>query len=48
LEKRLCFYEVKRNKNKISLPSIISKVSEIVKKFPDYNIEYLGLSMEDL
>lgn len=48
MEKRLCFYEVKRNKNKISIPLLENKASEIVNKFPDYKIEYLGLSMEDL
>jgi AAA+ ATPase superfamily predicted ATPase len=48
MEKRLSFYEVKRNKNKISLPLLQSKASEIVKKYPDYKIEYAGLSMEDM
>jgi len=48
MEKRLCFYEVKRNKSKISLPLLENKAKEIVQKFPDYYIEYLGLSLEDL
>jgi AAA+ ATPase superfamily predicted ATPase len=48
MEKRLCCYEVKRNKNKISLLSLESKASGIVKNFPDYTVEYSGLSMEDL
>ena len=48
MEKRLCFYEVKRNKNKISLPLLENKASEIVKNFPDYNIKYTGLSLEDM
>jgi len=48
IEKRLCFYEVKRNKNKISLPLLENKADVIVKKFPDYHVEYRGLSMEDL
>ena len=48
MEKRLCFYEIKRNKNKISLPLLKNKASEIVKKFPDYNIEYQGFSLEDM
>jgi len=48
MEKRLCFYEVKRNKNRISLSLLEHKANETVKKFPDYNVEYLGLSMEDL
>jgi len=48
MEKRLCFYEVKRNKNRISLSLLENKATEIVKKYPDYRVEYLGLSMEDL
>jgi len=48
MEKRLCFYEVKRNKNKISFPLLENKATEIVKNFPDYKVEYWGLSMEDL
>ena len=48
MEKRLCFCEVKRNKNRISLSLLEQKANETVKKFPDYNVEYLGLSMEDL
>jgi len=48
MEKLLCFYEIKRNKNKISLPLLENKASEIVKNFPDYNIKYTGLSLEDM
>jgi AAA+ ATPase superfamily predicted ATPase len=48
LEKRLCFYEVKHNKNRISLPLLENKANVIVRKFPDYNVEYFGLSLEDL
>jgi AAA+ ATPase superfamily predicted ATPase len=48
MEKRLCFYEVKRNKNKISLPLLQNKASEIVKKYSGYEIEYVGLSMDDM
>ena len=48
MKKQLCFYEVKRNKNKISLQLLENKSNEIVKKFPDYDVEYQGLSMEDL
>ena len=48
MEKRLCFYEVKRNKNRISLPLLEKKSKETAGKFPDYMIEYIGLSMEDL
>jgi len=48
MEKRLCFYEVKRNKNKISLSLLEKKANEIVGKYPDYKVEYWGLSMDDM
>ena len=48
MKKQLCFYEIKRNKNRISLPLLENKSNEIIKRFPDYNVEYWGLSMEDL
>jgi len=48
MEKHLCFYEVKRNKKRINILALENKANEIVKKFPGYNPEYLGLSMEDL
>jgi len=48
MEKRLCFYEIKRNKNKISLQLLENKASEIIKKHSGYCIEYHGLSMENM
>jgi AAA+ ATPase superfamily predicted ATPase len=48
MEKRLCFYEVKRSKNKISLPLLENKSIDIVRKFSGYTVEYFGLSMDDL
>jgi len=48
MKKRLCFCEVKRNRNKISLTLLKDKANEIFKRFPDYKVEYLELSMEDL
>jgi len=48
MEKRLCFYEVKRNKNKISLPLLENKASEIARKYSNYHIEYKALSLEDM
>jgi AAA+ ATPase superfamily predicted ATPase len=48
MEKRLVFYEVKRNKKKISLPLLEQKAAEIAKKYPDFNVEYQGFSLEDM
>lgn len=42
------FYEVKRNPQKINLSALESKARKIVAKFPDYKIEYKGLSLEDM
>ena len=48
MEKQLCFYEVKRNKSRISLKLLESKAGGIAKQFSGYHVEYAGLSMEDL
>lgn len=47
-EKQLLFCEVKRNKHKISLPLLEKKAIDIVKKYPKYEIQYKGLSLEDM
>jgi len=46
--KQSIFYEVKRLKKRISLPVLENKSTEIAKRYPDYKIEYIGLSMEDM
>ncbi len=48
LEKKLLFVEVKRNKEKINLEKLKEKSLNIVKNFPDYLVQYKGLSIEDL
>lgn len=47
-EKQLLFCEVKRNKHKISLPLLEKKAIDIVKKYLKYEIQYKGLSLEDM
>lgn len=47
-EKRILFCEVKRNKQKISLPLLEDKANAIVKKYPKYAIKYQGLSLDDM
>ncbi|MDR0559183.1 MAG: hypothetical protein LBG92_03375 [Prevotellaceae bacterium] len=48
IEKRLVFCEVKRNKNRISIPLLAKKSAETAKKYPDFTVEYRGLSMDDM
>jgi AAA+ ATPase superfamily predicted ATPase len=48
LEKRLVFYEVKRNKKRVSLPALKQKAEKIISDFPDYNADFQGLSLEDM
>ncbi|GHT69040.1 ATPase [Bacteroidia bacterium] len=48
MEKRLVFYEVKRNENRINLSVLEQKASEMVKKYPDYQVEYKKLSLEKM
>jgi AAA+ ATPase superfamily predicted ATPase len=47
-EKVINFYEVKRNKKRISLPVLEEKSKEIAKNYQDYKIEYIGLSLENM
>lgn len=48
MERRLVFYEVKRNKKRISIPLLEQKAEKIRNNFPDYTIEYQGLSLGDM
>lgn len=48
MEKKLVFYEVKRNPQKIKLSILEKKAAKIAAKFPDYMIEYKGLSLDDM
>jgi AAA+ ATPase superfamily predicted ATPase len=48
MEKRLVFYEVKRNKKRISIPLLEKKSEETVRRYPNYQIEYKAFSLEDM
>jgi AAA+ ATPase superfamily predicted ATPase len=48
MEKQLVFYEVKRNKKRISIPLLEKKSDEIVRRYPNYRIEYKTFSLEDM
>jgi len=48
MEKKMIFYEVKRNKKRISIPTLEKKATEIIRKYYDYCVEYKGLSLEDM
>jgi AAA+ ATPase superfamily predicted ATPase len=47
-EKKIVFVEIKRNKNKIKMNLLKEKSNELCKKFPNYETEYIGLSVEDM
>lgn len=47
-EKHLLFCEVKRNKKRINLALLEKKATEIIKKYPQYSIQYRALSLEDM
>ncbi len=47
-DKKLDFFEVKRNKKKINLKLLEEKASKIAMKYPQYEITYNALSLEDM
>ncbi|MDR2562942.1 MAG: ATP-binding protein [Prevotellaceae bacterium] len=48
MKKRLVFYEIKRNANKINLSLLEKKSATIAGQYPDYTVEYAGLSIDDM
>ncbi len=48
VEKRLAFYEVKRNPRRISLGELEHKAKDVFAKYPQFTVEYQGLSLEDM
>ena len=48
MNKRIVFYEVKRNKNRINLAILKTKAAAIVRQYPDFEAEYKALSIEDM
>ena len=48
MKKSLLFCEVKRNPKRINLNILEEKATDIVKKFPKFDIQYKGLSLEDM
>lgn len=48
IEKKIDFYEVKKQASKISLSLLEQKSEKIVRQFDDYSINYYGLSIEDM
>ncbi|MCT4615632.1 MAG: AAA family ATPase [Marinifilaceae bacterium] len=47
-DNKIAFIEVKRNKDRINLEILKNKSSSIVNKFREYEIEYIGLSLDDM
>lgn len=48
IEKRLVFCEVKRNRRRINLNELENKAKDIVSKYPEFTVEFKGLSLEDM
>lgn len=48
MEKKVEISEIKMNKNKISIPKLKDKSEKLIMKYQDYEIEYEGLSLEDI
>lgn len=48
IEKRLVFYEVKRNPKRIRLGGLEHKAKDIISKYPEYSVEFKGLSLQDM
>lgn len=48
LDKKLYMAEVKLNKDKIKIAKLKEKTAGLLKKFPGYEIEMAGLSLEDI
>ncbi|REG84529.1 ATP-binding protein [Algoriphagus antarcticus] len=48
LEKRVVLAEVKVNRNKIDLTALVKKSTTVVEKLFDYEIEYRGLSLDEM
>ena len=48
LKKLLVFADVKLNKDRIRLSTLEKKSVNIRAKFPDYQVKYIGLSLEDM
>jgi len=46
-EKKIVFYEVKRNENRINLNYLQLKSMDILKKYPDFQVEYQKLSLKN-
>jgi AAA+ ATPase superfamily predicted ATPase len=48
VEKRLILAEIKVNRDKINMTDLIQKSADLVEKLPDFQVEYQGLSLEDM
>ncbi|MDR0725875.1 MAG: DUF234 domain-containing protein, partial [Prevotellaceae bacterium] len=48
MDKQLFFYEVKRNKKRINISALEKKSAGIIREYPDFKVEYKGLSPEEM
>ena len=47
-EKKIIFYEVKRNENRINLNDLQLKSTDILKRYADFQVEYQKLSLKNM
>jgi len=47
LDKKMMIAEIKRNKKRIRLEELKAKAKKLLQAYPEYSVEYLGLSLED-
>jgi AAA+ ATPase superfamily predicted ATPase len=48
INKKMILAEVKMNRNKVNLNNLKEKSKNLIKKFKEYEIEYLGLGLQDV
>jgi len=48
IDKKLLLAEVKLNHEKIRISKLKDKSVNLLKKYPDYQVEYMGLSIQDI
>jgi len=48
MEKQIIFFEVKRNKNRISISLLENKARELVRRYSNYHVEYKAFSLDNM
>ena len=48
MKKQISFFEVKRQKSKININTLVEKSQNLLRKFETYKCDYVGLDMGDM